>query len=49
LQTVREDPDLATLRAAPGFKPLINKYDEPFLNENAFNALKGVFGMFGKK
>lgn len=48
-KTVREDPDLAILRNSPGFIPLINKYDEPFINENAMNALKSVFGFFGKK
>jgi hypothetical protein len=49
VQTVRQDPDLANVRASPGFLPLINKYDEPFINENAVNALKSVFGLFGKK
>lgn len=49
LQTIREDPDLANLRAAPGFTSLINKYDEPFINENAMKALKSMFGLFGKK
>lgn len=48
-KTVREDPDLTMLRNAPGFTPLINKYDEPFINENAMNAIKNVFGFFGKK
>jgi hypothetical protein len=48
-KTVREDPDLAALRNSPGFTPLIIKYDEPFINENAMNALKNVFGFFGKK
>lgn len=48
-KTVREDPDIANLRESPGFIPLINKYDEPFINENAINAVKNLFGMFGKK
>lgn len=48
-KTVREDPDLAVLRQSPGFTPLINKFDEPFINENAINAVKNLFGMFGKK
>lgn len=48
-KTVRSDPDLANLKASPKFKPLIDKFDEPFINENAVNALKSVFGLFGKK
>ncbi len=49
MQTVRQDPDLGNVRASPGFLSLVNKYDEPFINENAVNALKSVFGLFGKK
>eukprot|EP00897_Mesotaenium_endlicherianum_P010582 jgi/Mesen1/9552/ME000640S08903 len=48
-KTIRTDPDLANLRASDKFTPVLNKYDEPFINENAMKALKGVFGMFGKK
>ncbi|KAL3688538.1 hypothetical protein R1sor_014847 [Riccia sorocarpa] len=48
-KSVREDPDLANLRASPNFTPLLNKYDEPFLNENALNAIKNVFNIFGRK
>ncbi|MCO5564090.1 hypothetical protein L7F22_017746 [Adiantum nelumboides] len=48
-KTIRSDPDLANLRASPKFTPLINKYDEPFINENAVKALKSVFGLFGGK
>ena len=48
-KTVREDPDLAILRNSPRFTPLINRFDEPFINENAVEALKNVFGFFGKK
>lgn len=48
-KTIKSDPDLANLRASPLFKPLIDNYDEPFINENAVNALKSVFGIFGKK
>ncbi|CAK9861951.1 unnamed protein product [Sphagnum jensenii] len=47
--TVRQDPDLGNVRASPGFLSLVNKYDEPFINENAVNALKSVFGLFGRK
>eukprot|EP00252_Welwitschia_mirabilis_P017065 TRINITY_DN37933_c0_g1_i1.p1 TRINITY_DN37933_c0_g1~~TRINITY_DN37933_c0_g1_i1.p1 ORF type:complete len:343 (+),score=73.08 TRINITY_DN37933_c0_g1_i1:146-1174(+) len=45
---IRNDPDLANLRASEKFKPLLDKYDEPFINENAINALKSLFG-FNKK
>ncbi|KAI5064056.1 hypothetical protein GOP47_0020726 [Adiantum capillus-veneris] len=48
-KTVRSDPDLANLRVSPKFTPLIDKYDEPFINENAVKALKSVFGLFGGK
>lgn len=48
-QTIRSDPDLGNLRASPSFKPLMDRFDEPFINENAVNALKSVFGLFGKK
>ncbi|CAM6119424.1 unnamed protein product [Calypogeia fissa] len=46
---IREDPDLAHLRTSPKFKEVLDKYDEPFLNENAFKAIKSVFGIFGGK
>eukprot|EP00850_Spirogloea_muscicola_P020325 SM000212S06918 [mRNA] locus=s212:132647:135750:- [translate_table: standard] len=48
-QAARTDPDLAKLRASPRFLELLNKYDEPFFNENALKAIKNVFGIFGKK
>lgn len=32
---VRSDPNLDTLRKSPKFKAIIDKYDEPFINENA--------------
>eukprot|EP00245_Coleochaete_scutata_P014410 TRINITY_DN6133_c0_g2_i1.p1 TRINITY_DN6133_c0_g2~~TRINITY_DN6133_c0_g2_i1.p1 ORF type:complete len:331 (-),score=69.22 TRINITY_DN6133_c0_g2_i1:26-1018(-) len=48
-KAVRTDPDLETLRQSPEFTPLMNRYDEPFINENALAAIKGVFGFFGKK
>ncbi|EFJ07567.1 hypothetical protein SELMODRAFT_448423 [Selaginella moellendorffii] len=45
---IRTDEDLASLRASPEFKALIDKYDEPIFNENAVKAIKGLFGFFGK-
>jgi len=41
---VRNDPNLAALRQSERFTPMINKYDEPWINENALKALKGIFG-----
>uniref|UniRef100_A0A7S1NLC2 PDZ domain-containing protein n=1 Tax=Eutreptiella gymnastica TaxID=73025 RepID=A0A7S1NLC2_9EUGL len=47
---VRSDPDLAGVRELPEFNELINRYDESFINTEALNALKGMFGgMFGGK
>jgi hypothetical protein len=48
LKTIRTDPDLANLRKSEEFAPLLNKYDESFINESAINAIKSLFG-FGKK
>lgn len=45
---VRNDPNLANLRKYEGFKTLIDKFDEPIINENAVKALKSLFS-FGKK
>lgn len=45
---IRSDPNLENLRKSEGFTTLINKYDEPLLNENAVKVLKGIFS-FGKK
>ena len=45
---VRRDPNLAKLRESPKFKSIIDKYDEPIINEGAINALKSIFS-FGKK
>jgi tetratricopeptide (TPR) repeat protein len=41
---IRTDPSLAEVRQAPGFKPMINKFDEPLINENAVKFMKGIFG-----
>lgn len=45
---VRSDPNLAFLRGSEDFDALINKFDEPLINENAMKVLKGLFGR-GKK
>ncbi|KAL9329510.1 hypothetical protein ACSQ67_004513 [Phaseolus vulgaris] len=45
---LRTDPDLANARASEEFDPLLKRFDESFINENAINAIKSLFG-FGKK
>ncbi|OEL31466.1 hypothetical protein BAE44_0007517 [Dichanthelium oligosanthes] len=45
---IRTDPDLENLRKSEEFEPLLKNYDESFINENALNAIKSLFG-FGKK
>ncbi|XP_021891126.1 protein MET1, chloroplastic [Carica papaya] len=45
---IRTDPDLANIRASEEFDPLLKRFDESFINENAINALKSLFG-FNKK
>lgn len=45
---IRTDPDLENIRKSEEFQPLLNKYDESFINENAINAIKSLFG-FNKK
>uniref|UniRef100_J3MIW3 Uncharacterized protein n=1 Tax=Oryza brachyantha TaxID=4533 RepID=J3MIW3_ORYBR len=45
---IRADPDLENLRKTEEFNTLMNKYDESFINENAINAIKSLFG-FNKK
>ncbi|KAG5025278.1 hypothetical protein AAZX31_08G122300 [Glycine max] len=45
---IRTDPDLANARASEEFDPLLKRFDESFINENAINAIKSLFG-FGKK
>lgn len=49
LQRIRTDPDLANVRTAEEFEPLMKKYDESFINENAINAIKSIFGIFNKE
>ncbi|KAA0040116.1 hypothetical protein IC582_009726 [Cucumis melo] len=41
---VRTDPDLSNLRALEEFEPLVKRFDESFINENAINAIKSLFG-----
>jgi hypothetical protein len=36
---VRSDPNLDNLRKSPKFKTIINKYDEPIINENAIKCV----------
>ena len=45
---IRTDKNLEFMRADERFKGVIEKYDEPILNENAINAIKSIFS-FGKK
>ncbi|XP_021747308.1 protein MET1, chloroplastic-like [Chenopodium quinoa] len=45
---IRTDPDLANLRATAEFDTLLKRFDESFINENAINAIKSLFG-FNKK
>ncbi|WOL19627.1 hypothetical protein Cni_G28429 [Canna indica] len=47
-KAIRNDPDLANVRASEEFEPLMKKYDESFINENAINAIKSLFGIFNK-
>ncbi|KAL4591268.1 hypothetical protein LXL04_004226 [Taraxacum kok-saghyz] len=44
---IRADPDLENIRKSEGFESLMKKFDESFINENALNAIKSLFG-FGK-
>ncbi|XP_022872947.1 protein MET1, chloroplastic-like [Olea europaea var. sylvestris] len=46
---IRTDPDLANIRASEEFEPLMKKFDESFINENAINAIKSIFGIFNKE
>ena len=49
VQRIRTDPDLANLRTADEFETLLKRFDESFINENAVNAIKSLFGIFNKK
>ncbi|KAL3518909.1 hypothetical protein ACH5RR_021498 [Cinchona calisaya] len=46
---IRTDPDLANLRESEEFEPLLKRFDESFINENAINAIKSIFGIFKKE
>ena len=48
LKRIRTDPDLDKLRKSEQFDTLLKNYDESFINENALNAIKSLFG-FGEK
>ncbi|KAG2640200.1 hypothetical protein PVAP13_2KG057700 [Panicum virgatum] len=45
---IRTDPDLENLRKTEEFEPMLKNYEESFINENALNAIKSLFG-FGKQ
>lgn len=46
---IRTDPDVANLRKSEEFESLLKRFDESFINENAINAIKSIFGMFKKE
>lgn len=48
-KTIRTDPDLANVRTSEEFETLMKRFDESFINENAINAIKSLFGIFNKK
>jgi hypothetical protein len=48
LQRIRTDPDLVNLRKTEELDRMLKNYDESFINENAINAIKSLFGL-GKK
>ncbi|KAK9079010.1 hypothetical protein SSX86_000679 [Deinandra increscens subsp. villosa] len=47
-QRIRSDPDLENLRKSEEFEPLMKQFDESFINENALNAIKSLFGFIKK-
>lgn len=46
---IRSDPDLANVRTSEEFQTILKNYDESFINEGAIDAIKSIFGIFGKK
>ncbi|KAH9660328.1 hypothetical protein KPL70_024167 [Citrus sinensis] len=49
IEPVRTDPDLENLRTSEEFDVLRKRFDESFINENAINAIKSLFGLLDKK
>eukprot|EP00241_Pyramimonas_parkeae_P006306 CAMPEP_0114246888 /NCGR_PEP_ID=MMETSP0058-20121206/12718_1 /TAXON_ID=36894 /ORGANISM="Pyramimonas parkeae, CCMP726" /LENGTH=414 /DNA_ID=CAMNT_0001360135 /DNA_START=49 /DNA_END=1295 /DNA_ORIENTATION=- len=47
-KTIRSDPGLEFLRGSEDFKPLLDKFDEPLINENAMKVLNKLFGKKNK-
>ncbi|WCJ28797.1 protein containing PDZ domain a K-box domain and a TPR region [Euphorbia peplus] len=45
---IRTDPDLENVRTSEEFEALMKRFDESFINENAINAIKSLFGIFNK-
>ncbi|KAF5471361.1 hypothetical protein F2P56_011803 [Juglans regia] len=45
---IRTDPDLAKIRTSQEFETLLKRFDESFINENAINAIKSLFGILNK-
>ncbi|XP_022958629.1 protein MET1, chloroplastic [Cucurbita moschata] len=41
---IRTDSDLSNLRTLEEFETLLKRFDESFINENAINAIKSLFG-----
>ena len=41
---MRQDPSLEVVRASPEFNELMDQFDEPLINANAINFVKGLFG-----
>lgn len=45
---IRTDPSLANAQKTDRFQDMMDKFDEPLINQNAINFVKGIFGG-GKK
>ena len=41
---IRSDKSLENVQKADGFKELMDKFDEPLINDNAVKFIKGIFG-----